>query len=62
MVKSACRADGNTKRQEMKELLKTLTKTYPNLKEYMLKALQNKEQYGLWDQKIAGKETTETEE
>lgn len=62
VVKSACRADGNTKRQEMKELLKTLTKTYPNLKEYMLKALQNKEQYGLWDQKIAGKETTETEE
>ena len=62
VVKSACKADGNTKRQEMKELLRTLTKTYPNLKEYMLKALQNKEQYGLWDQKIAGKETTETEE
>ena len=62
VVKSACKADGNTKRQEMKELLKNLTRTYPNLREYMLKALQNKEQYGLWNQKIAGIETTETEE
>ena len=33
---------------------KFLTKTYPNIKEYMLKALQNKDQYGLWDKKLAG--------
>ena len=56
VVKSACKADGNTKREEMKELLKNLTKTYPNIKEYMLKALQNKQQYGLWDQKLTGLE------
>ena len=61
VVKSACRADGNTKRQEMKELLRTLTKTYPNIREYMLKALQNKDQYGLWDEKIAGLVPGQTE-
>lgn len=62
VIKSACTADGNTKREEMKTLLATLSRTYPNLKEYMLKALRNKEQYGLWDQPIAGVERTPSQQ
>lgn len=54
-VKNPCPADGHTSREDIKELIKNLTKTYPNLRELMLSALQNKEQYGLWDQKIVGK-------
>ncbi len=30
-IKNPCPADGNTKRQEIKELIKNLSKTYPNL-------------------------------
>ena len=44
-----CPANGHTKRQEMKELLATLSKTYPDVKEMMLSALQNEKQYGLWE-------------
>lgn len=55
VVKNPCPADGHTRREEIKELIKTLSKTYPQLKDYMLSALQNKEQYGLWDQKQVGR-------
>lgn len=55
VVHNPCPADGNSKREEMKELLRTLSKTYPQLKEYMLSALQNTAQYGLWDQQQAGR-------
>ena len=48
VIHNPCPANGNTKRQEMKELLANLSKTYPQLKERMLHALQNKAQYGLW--------------
>ena len=54
MVKNPCPADGNSKREEIKQLIATLCKTYPHLKDYMLSALQNTAQYGLWDQKQAG--------
>lgn len=54
VVKNPCPADGHTRREEIKELIKTLSKTYPQLKDYMLSALQNKEQYGLWDRKQVG--------
>ena len=54
VVKNPCPADGHSKREEIKELVKTLTKTYPQLKEYMLSALQNTDQYGLWDKKQVG--------
>ncbi|MEG0125540.1 MAG: ATP-binding protein [Clostridia bacterium] len=43
-----CPANGHTKRQEMKELLSELSKRYPNVKEMMLSALRNDQQYGLW--------------
>ena len=49
VIHNPCPANGNTKRQEMKELLAGLSKTYPQLKERMLHALQNKAQYGLWE-------------
>ena len=49
VIHNPCPANGNTKRQEIKELLTSLNKTYPGLKERMLHALQNKAQYGLWD-------------
>lgn len=49
VVPSPCPANGNTKRQEMKELLAELTRRYPAAPQYMLAALQNDKQYGLWD-------------
>lgn len=49
VVKSPCPANGHTKRQEMKELLQNLNKLYPQASEYMLSALQNTKEYGLWD-------------
>ena len=49
VTKSPCPVNGDTKRQEMKELLDSLCKRYPRAREYMLSALQNREQYGLWD-------------
>lgn len=49
VVKSTCPADGYTKRQEMKELLDHICRQIPNARQYMLHALQNSDQYGLWD-------------
>ena len=54
VVQSPCPMNGHTKRQEIKDLLSTLTRQYPNLRELMLSALQNHAQYGLWEKKIAG--------
>ena len=56
VVHNPCPADRHTKREEIKELVRTLSKTYPHLKDYMLSALQNTEQYGLWDKKQIGGE------
>ena len=39
IVKNPCPADGSTKRQEIKELLKTLNKTYPNLNQRIFGAV-----------------------
>ena len=47
--RNACPANGNTKRQEMKELLDELAKRYPSLRETMLSALKNDGQYSLWE-------------
>lgn len=44
-----CPANGHTKRQEMKELLASLSQTYPSIKDRMLAALRNDRQYGLWE-------------
>lgn len=51
IVKSSCPADGNTKRQEMKEIIKTLDKSVnAGLKKRMFTAIQNGKIEG-WDRK-----------
>ncbi len=48
-VKNPCPADGVTKRQEVKELIKQLAHENPLVKKNMLAAIRNKENYNLWD-------------
>lgn len=40
IVHNPCPADGNTRRQEVKELVERLRKDYPNLKDYVFGAMQ----------------------
>ena len=54
VVKNPCPADGHSKREEIKELIRTLSRDYPQVKDYMIAALRNTEQYGLWDKKLVG--------
>ena len=49
VVKSPCPADGETSREEMKQLLDALCRRYPNARDQMLSALVNQDQYGLWN-------------
>ena len=49
VAKNPCPAGGNTKRQEIKNLIKELTKLNPDVKKSMLAAIRNKENYLLWD-------------
>lgn len=49
VVKSPCPADGETRREEMKQLLDELCRRYPNARDQMLSALLNQDQYGLWN-------------
>ncbi|MEG0238848.1 tRNA 2-thiocytidine biosynthesis TtcA family protein [Anaerorhabdus sp.] len=48
IVKSTCPMDGHTKRQDMKELLNSIYKTYPSSKENFLLMLHNQKQLSLW--------------
>ena len=48
VIKSTCPADGHTKREDMKHMMKELRKTIPELDDRILKAIQNKEQFHLW--------------
>lgn len=48
VVKSPCPANGETKRQEMKELMQALRKRYPDAPDRFLRALQSDKQYDLW--------------
>ena len=54
VIKNPCPADGHSKREEIKELIRTLSRDYPQVKDYMIAALRNTEQYGLWDKKLVG--------
>lgn len=47
VVKSPCPADGNTRREEMKELMRALRQRYPDANERFLHALQQ-DHYDLW--------------
>lgn len=48
IVKSTCPADGNTKREEIKNMIRKIRKTIPDLDDRVLGAIQNKEQFHLW--------------
>ena len=54
VVHNPCPMGGHSRRQEIKQLIASMCKTYPNLKDHMLSALKNSEQYGLWAQKKIG--------
>lgn len=54
VVPSPCPANGNTQRQAMKDLLADLSRRFPDVRERMLSALQNEEQYGLWPKPKSG--------
>lgn len=62
VVKNPCPADGNSKREEIKQLIASLCKAYPHLKDYMLSALRNTQQYGLWNVKQAGSPVSPTDD
>ena len=49
IIKNPCIADGHTKRQDVKELIKNLNSTFPNLKEKLFSALNNSDQLFIWD-------------
>ena len=49
IIKNPCPADGHTKRQDVKMLIKNLNGTFPNLKDKLFSALNNKEQLFIWD-------------
>lgn len=48
VFKSGCPADGVTKREEMKELVRKTVKIYPDFKAKVLTALKTKETQKLW--------------
>ncbi len=48
VVESPCPANGRTKREDIRELIDMIEEKYPDVREYMLSALRNEEQYGLW--------------
>ena len=52
VVTSPCPADGNTRRAEMKELLRKLRQLYPDANERFLHALQQ-DHYDLWQKNEA---------
>ena len=47
-IKSTCPADGFTKREDIKNMIKDLRKTIPDLDDRVFGAIQNKEQLNLW--------------
>ncbi|MEG2935238.1 MAG: ATP-binding protein [Clostridium sp.] len=49
IIKNPCPADGHTKRQEVKEMVKNLSSTFPNLKDKLFSALNNSDQLFIWD-------------
>lgn len=48
VVPKNCPADGNTKREEIKQLIKTIKKQIPKSEERLLHAIQNRENFNLW--------------
>ncbi|MBC3797113.1 tRNA lysidine(34) synthetase [Acetobacterium tundrae] len=48
VIESTCPANGFTKREDIKNMIKDLRKTIPDLDDRVLGAIQNKEQLNLW--------------
>jgi hypothetical protein len=48
VIQSTCPANGHTKREDIKKMIKNLRKTMPDLDDRVLGAIQNKEQLNLW--------------
>ncbi|WP_072984792.1 tRNA 2-thiocytidine biosynthesis TtcA family protein [Clostridium cavendishii] len=49
IIKNPCPADGHTKRQEVKNLVKNLGGEFPNLKDKLFSALNNSDELFIWD-------------
>ena len=49
VTKNPCPEDGITKRQDVKELIKTLTPANLHVKQNLLSAIRNTDTYNLWD-------------
>lgn len=49
VVTSACPADKNTERENMKQLLKDLSRTYPDLTQKFANAIMHPDRYNLWE-------------
>ncbi|MGL5378894.1 tRNA 2-thiocytidine biosynthesis TtcA family protein [Clostridium sp.] len=58
IVKNPCEADGHTKRQDVKELIKNLGGDFPNLKDKLFSALNNSEQLFIWDKESINKDNS----
>jgi tRNA(Ile)-lysidine synthase TilS/MesJ len=48
VIQSTCPANGLTKREDIKNMIKELRKTMPDMDDRVLGAIQNKEQLNLW--------------
>ncbi len=49
VVKNPCPEDGITKRQEAKELIRSIAHVNPHVKQNLLSAIRNTDTYNLWD-------------
>lgn len=49
IIHNPCKADGNTKRQEIKNLISALKPKFPNIKDNLFSALNNSDQLFVWD-------------
>ncbi len=52
VIPSPCPANGKTKRQDIKDLLSSLSAQFPDIHEKLLHALDNTEKYNLWDKYV----------
>jgi tRNA(Ile)-lysidine synthase TilS/MesJ len=51
VIKNPCPANGHTKRQYMKELIKDIQREIPDVRERMLGSIMNTQQLNIWDKK-----------
>ena len=49
VCKNPCPADKHSQREAMKDIVRELSKTYPDLEGKMANAIMHPERYNLWD-------------